>query len=96
MRTSHLQKGLPPRPLRELLRLCNLVDHVAMPQPLRLLIVTVSRWCLPADDTTADNALHPAERRLIPRADTERRSFALNAPLYIAQLTSRARPPWCL
>jgi len=67
-----------------------------MPQPLRLLIVTALRWCLPGDDTTADNALHPAERRLIPRADTERCSFALNAPLYITQFTSRARPSWCL
>ena len=55
-----------------------------------------SRWSLPDGDTTAANALHPAQRHFIPRANAERSSFAFDTSLHIAQFTCRAVPPWRL
>ena len=52
-----------------------------------------SRWSLRVGDTTVANALHPAQRRRIPRADTDRSSITLNPSLDITQLTSSAAPP---
>jgi hypothetical protein len=65
-----------------------------MRQQLKLPIDTGSRWSLQVGDTIADNALHPAQRRLIPRANAEGSSIALNTSLNITQLTGSSLPPW--
>ena len=84
MRTSHLQKESLRQQQRDSRQLCSPAAHVVMQLQLRLPIATASRWCLQGDDTTVVNALHPAQRRFIPRADTERSSITFNASLNIA------------
>ena len=84
MPTSHLQKESLQLQRQGSPQLFSRVDHVAMRRQLRLPIVTASRWCLRGGDTTVANALHPAQRRLIPRADTKRSSITFNASLHIA------------
>ena len=93
MRTSHSPKGLLQLQRQGSRQLCSLVVHVVMQRQLRLPIATALRWSLLGGGTTDVNALHPAQRRLIPRADTECSSFAFSASLHITQLTSRTVPP---
>ena len=96
MRISHLQKESLQLQRQGSRQLCSPAAHVVMQRQLRLPIATASRWCLQGGDTTVANALHPAQRRFIPRADTKRSSITFNTSLHIAQLTCRAVPSWRL
>ena len=51
-----------------------------------------SQWCSLGGDTTAGNALHPAQRRLVPGANTERSCFTFNAALNISEFTCSPLP----
>lgn len=79
MLTFHLQKGSRPPPQLALPQSFNQAVHDEMLRPLKLLTDTASQWSLPAVDTIDGNALDPAERCSVPRANTNRCGITLNA-----------------